>query len=381
MQVTQFLNDLVQKYPIHKQLIEDINLDFSQRLWHEISEKMLSLSSKSDISNDDHHLFFSTFVQDVESRISPMVFALLTIDEAFRQDNISDSIKFLETNMSKIEKASKPSQILLKIAIAQKYIDSKDLEKAEELLKETEKFLRFSSNLEEIIFAYFYRTYANLSFRKGDQKEFYLNALQFLAYSGHLTLTNDEKIEWARRMGMAVLISKSIYNIAELVDSEIIKSLKNSNNLCIYKLIKALNGGKIMKLKDRLEKFKETIKNTIELSENIELIRTKGIVLALLELAFSKQKGERNLEFSEIAKACDISEERVEIIAMKAMSLGLIKGEIDEISKIFRISWVIPRVLNMDQIGLIKERIKSWKKNLESYVKNYETIINESNAN
>ena len=41
---------------------------------------------------------------------------------------------------------------------------------------------------------------------------------------------------------------------------------------------------------------------------------------------------------------------QVELLLMRGLSLKLIRGDIDEKSRIFYMSWVKPRVLNMEQV-------------------------------
>ena len=45
---------------------------------------------------------------------------------------------------------------------------------------------------------------------------------------------------------------------------------------------------------------------------------------------------------------------------MRAMSLGIIKGKIDEVSKMVTITWVQPRVLDKEQIQLLSDQLESW---------------------
>lgn len=68
------------------------------------------------------------------------------------------------------------------------------------------------------------KVYANLSKafalyyrRKEDHENFYKSSLQYLAYTPASELTQEEKKDWSIKMGMAVLLGKNIYNIAELV--------------------------------------------------------------------------------------------------------------------------------------------------------------------
>jgi len=45
---------------------------------------------------------------------------------------------------------------------------------------------------------------------------------------------------------------------------------------------------------------------------------------------------------------------------MKALSLKLIKGTIDEVSSTATINWVQPRVLSHSQIGVLARRLTEW---------------------
>jgi 26S proteasome regulatory subunit N9 len=47
---------------------------------------------------------------------------------------------------------------------------------------------------------------------------------------------------------------------------------------------------------------------------------------------------------------------------MKALSLGLIKGKIDQVEQVVEIEWVQPRVLDKQQIQAMSQRIKEWGK-------------------
>ena len=45
---------------------------------------------------------------------------------------------------------------------------------------------------------------------------------------------------------------------------------------------------------------------------------------------------------------------------MRAMSLGLIKGIIDEVDSVVNITWIQPRVLDTGRIGLLVEQLGGW---------------------
>ena len=56
---------------------------------------------------------------------------------------------------------------------------------------------------------------------------------------------------------------------------------------------------------------------------------------------------------------------QVEWLLMRAMSLGLIKGVIDEVEQVVRVSWVQPRVLHTDQIRQLAGRLEGWAQKVQ----------------
>lgn len=59
----------------------------------------------------------------------------------------------------------------------------------------------------------------------------------------------------------------------------------------------------------------------------------------------------------------------VELLVMKAMSLELVKGTIDEVSGFVKIDWVLPRYLNKDHLKLLANRIDEWGVKMENVIK------------
>jgi len=52
--------------------------------------------------------------------------------------------------------------------------------------------------------------------------------------------------------------------------------------------------------------------------------------------------------------------DHVEFMLMKAFSLRVVKGAIDEVEKSVQIKWVQPRVLDRSQIAKIRDRLRAW---------------------
>lgn len=53
---------------------------------------------------------------------------------------------------------------------------------------------------------------------------------------------------------------------------------------------------------------------------------------------------------------------------MKAMSLELVKGQIDESAETVQIEWIMPRYLNKDNLLVLINRMKEWEQKMEHVI-------------
>ena len=68
-------------------------------------------------------------------------------------------------------------------------------------------------------------------------------------------------------------------------------------------------------------------------------LEQKVRIIAFLEMVFTLNKDERSIPFSKIAQTCMVDEQDVEFLVMKAMSLDLIRGTIDEVHQLVHVDW------------------------------------------
>ena len=67
-------------------------------------------------------------------------------------------------------------------------------------------------------------------------------------------------------------------------------------------------------------------------------------------MAFNRPASNKQLSFNEVSLKTKLPEDEIELLVMRALSLGLVKGSIDQIDKNIFISWVQPRVLDINQV-------------------------------
>jgi len=103
--------------------------------------------------------------------------------------------------------------------------------------------------------------------------------------------------------------------------------------------------------------------------------------MTLTETVFTHQGEQKCISFSEIAKATKLSlpevrsfqtqqvsayKLQVEHLLMKALSIGLIRGEIDEVDSFIEVQWVQPRVLDKQQLSTVRDKLQSWSKTIRA---------------
>lgn len=80
-------------------------------------------------------------------------------------------------------------------------------------------------------------------------------------------------------------------------------------------------------------------------------------IIAFLELLFTVDKDERSISFSRIARDCNVNQNDVELLIMKAMSLELIKGQIDEVEELVHVDWIKPTYLSKGHLEIMVRKI------------------------
>ncbi len=54
---------------------------------------------------------------------------------------------------------------------------------------------------------------------------------------------------------------------------------------------------------------------------------------------------------------------------MKAMSLELVKGSIDEVEEIVHIDWILPRYLSRNHIEIMVRKLGEWESKMDNVIK------------
>ena len=66
------------------------------------------------------------------------------------------------------------------------------------------------------------------------------------------------------------------------------------------------------------------------------------------------------MTFETISQETKVQPNEIEHLIMKALSLGLLRGKIDQVAQVAKINWVQPKVLDMKQIENMRLRLRDW---------------------
>ena len=70
------------------------------------------------------------------------------------------------------------------------------------------------------------------------------------------------------------------------------------------------------------------------------------------------------MTFKTISQETNVKPDEIEHLIMKALSLGLLRGKIDQVAGIAKTNWVQPKVLERTQIEGMRQRLKEWDSNV-----------------
>ena len=252
---------------------------------------------------------------------------------------------------------SQDALVFATIAVARVKLDLADLDGARQDLDRAERILDSFDSVETIVHAAFYDANADYYQAKADFASYYRNALLYLACIDIKQLSPQERRKRAYDLAIAALVSTSIYNFGELLLHPILDALsEREEDQWLRELLFAFNRGDLTAY-DILS----TRMNSVPiLQAHARQLREKIYLSALTEAVFRRPPHDRAMTFATIAAETKVRPDEIEHLIMKALSLGLLRGTIDQVDEVAHINWVQPKVLDMKQIANMRDRLKEW---------------------
>lgn len=329
----------------------------ARRLWHQLTGVLRELVKHL---KGVHALLplYNEAIAEFENKLNPLSLVEIcrpiaaSLSEA---GEIKEADEFLEKLGVKVRHNTE-SFALTKILQGQIYVErQKDMDKTKVVLNEVEHLLDDIVGI-GIVQKEFYLLQSEYFKILGNHAEYYKASLRYLGVSDLTERSDEENVSLASHLALAAILGKNVFNFGELLAHPILKYLSQAPEQWLIELLQAFNAGHVAKftaLKQHWGKQPDLLANEPILYEKISL-------LSLMEMTFTRSATHRQITFQEIADQTNLSHDKIELLVMKALSRGLIKGQIDQVGETIHIHWVQPRVLDCLQLQTLQGKIDKW---------------------
>lgn len=339
-------------------LIEEL---YNEKLWNELTIKLQTFVKTPTLQNEDDLLkLYHSFISSFETKINPYgLVEIVTVIVGYISDK-TEAVAFLSNIKEKV-KICDEAVWLCRVLQGQIYLEHlNNLEETKKIIEDLKDILEEAGNVTPVHGKYY--LLASQYYRLiGQHSDYYRCGLQFLGCS----IDELPKADWPQQaffLGLAALLGEGIYNIGELLAHPILDSLKQTENEWLIELLKAFNSGDIIKfetMKPKWSVIPDLVASEVKLRQKISL-------LCLMEMTFKRPANKRSITFEEIAKETKLPLKEIEILIMKALSQGLVRGEIDQVAGVVNMTWVQPRVLSRDQVAAMATNLDTWRQSITS---------------
>ncbi|KAI4742632.1 hypothetical protein E4T50_06984 [Aureobasidium sp. EXF-12298] len=329
---------------------------WERKLWHELTNDLV-LYFQNDQSKKQRLPLYNQFIKTFADKINQLQLVTLGLSTASQCKDDNERFEFLSNLASGVDKpASQDAFVYAKTAVANVNLRLKKYDEARKDLDQCEQILDTFDSVESVVHASFYRVSADYHQAKHEFAAYYRTTLLYLACIDLESLSLEDRQRIAYDLSIAALVSDSIYNFGELLLHPILDTLEKTQHAWLRDLIIAFNKGDL----GAYDVLAAHMGKNDLLKEHQNFLYQKISLSALTETVFRRPPHDRAMTFTEIAQQTKVQPNEIEHLIMKALSLGLVRGTIDQVAEIARITWVQPKVLDKGQIVNMRERLCAW---------------------
>ncbi|POR33942.1 Putative 26S proteasome regulatory subunit rpn9 [Tolypocladium paradoxum] len=342
-------------------LVLDFENFWERKLWHQLTDALVEFFSHPE-SAPQRLSFYKVFILKFADKINQLKLVDLALKAATQCKDDQERLTFLQSVAKKVDNEnSQDALVFASVAVARVKLSLNALDDARKDLDAAERILDSFDSVETVVHAAFYDANASYYQRKMDFANYYRTALLYLACIDLSSLSAEERHRRAYYLSVAALVSNSIYNFGELLLHPILDALAQSDDdAWLRELLFAYNRGDLA----AYDVLSDSIASNKLLNDHSTHLRQKIYLAALTEAVFRRPPHDRTMTFATISQETKVRPEEIEHLIMKALSLGLLRGTVDQVDEIAHITWVQPKVLDMKQIGNMRQRLLDWDSNV-----------------
>lgn len=371
MAALQYLDSLRTAHPELSDWYNTLSDLYQRKLWHQLTQKLEQFVALAVFEVGDTLIqFYHNFIADFETKINLLKLSHFAVIVSRQYGEKEAAISYLEGVIEKLrntrELRIEEPIMFIKMQIAYLKLQQGDQKEAKKLLEEGKSTLNSMTDIDPSVYAGHYWVSSQYHKARQEFAEFYQSALLFLAYTSVESLSESFKLDLAFDLSLSALLGENIYNFGELLAHPIIKSLSGTKVEWLYYILEAFNSGDLVRYQELCNVHKEALNSQPALVQNGNKLLEKINILCLMEIIFSRPSEDRTIPLSVISERTKLSVEDVEYLLMKSLSVHLIEGIIDQVEGTVYVSWVQPRVLGINQIKSLRDRLDSWVEKVQT---------------
>ncbi|KAE9613266.1 putative proteasome component (PCI) domain-containing protein [Lupinus albus] len=365
MAALQYLDTLRNSHPELSDWYNSLADLYQKKLWHQLTLKLEQFVALAVFQAGDALIqLYHNFITDFETKINLLKLAHFAVIVSRQYAEKEAAVGYLEGIIEKLQ-ATREQRIeepilYIKMQIAIFKLEQGDQKECKKLLEDGKSTLDSMTDIDPSVYASYY--WVSSQYHKSCQEfaEFYKSALLYLAYTSVESLSDSFKLDLAFDLSLSALLGDNIYNFGELLAHPIIKSLLGTKVEWLYYILQAFNSGDLVRYQELCRVHNAALRAQPALVQNEKRLLEKVNILCLMEIIFSRPSEDRTIPLSVVADRTKLSIEDVEHLLMKSLSVHLIEGIIDQVEGTVHVSWVQPRVLGIQQVKSLRDRLDGW---------------------
>lgn len=358
-------------------LLREMSTLHAKKLYYQLLLSVESFFAHPDSGKTGSTLrydLYQKFVISWKNKVADLRSVQLAVAAAKQIKEPNEALAFLQGERDEVEKDT-PPHLLCSIEATHYKLMLGDLDVVKKDVDQGNKVLNNYDAVETVVSAAYYRVAAEYYKARASYQQYYTSSLLYLACLPHSGTEDDlstaEKLERAHDLAIAAILGQGIWNFGELLLHPLLPSLKSTQHEYLLPLLSAFSSGSL----PLFDSLLPSIQSHPLLNAAMAFLRQKICLMALVESVSRREARQRSLPFQTIANETRLPVDEVEHLCMKALSLQLIKGHLDQSAQVAHISWVQPRVLEMDQLKALRAKLATWLgrvKDTEVFVENEE---------
>lgn len=375
--VSEYLTALAAQHPEYAEAVEGFESMWKRKLWHQLTDAVEEFFLKGNMTETGRMVdFYDNFIKSFATRLNKLRLAQIVRRVSENYAEVLACKEFVE-GVIEMVKDTDEAVLYLRTRLASVAQAQEDFKTCKSLIDDVREKLDEIPDADPVVHSALTRVAMEYHRTKGTPTQYYKNALLFLHNTPADKLTEGERKAVAYEMSIAACVGPDIYNFGELLIHPTISTLEGGDHDWLFKMLVAFNQGSIEQLQGIIDAHASTLETMPAMVANKHILIEKITICALLELIFSRAADDRRFSYDEVAAATRRQLNEVDHVLMKGMSLGLVRGMIDEVDQCVDISWVKPRMLQSSQLVVLQGRLGTWAAAVSETIKFVESNATE----